>query len=123
MRTYVMLFDSQETHYNPVILYECYRNGTTFEAEGSVNVSVFFDGTRSPPGEVGGFMYYSVNATPSTIVRYVTLVKTLACIFKTNVIYCKRLAAWSVSSTSIRIELTVNNSHRHNEHSCHRRHK
>lgn len=56
-------------HFAPTILYECFRNGTTIEPRGSVNVTFFFDGTESPPDEMSGDMYYSTRYPPGEIIR------------------------------------------------------
>lgn len=61
-------------HYEPIILYECYRNATTFEEANSVNVSVFFDATQSGPDEIEGYIYYSIAGIPGKVSRYENLV-------------------------------------------------
>lgn len=59
----------QAVHDNPVILYECYRNGTSFEAPGSLNVSAFFDGTQSNGNDIEGNLYYSSNGPSGKVTR------------------------------------------------------
>lgn len=56
---------------NEAFLYQCYRNGTTYEPEQSADVTVFFHGIQSSPSELDGYIEYSLDANSGEIERYV----------------------------------------------------
>lgn len=59
----------QSVHVNPVLLYECYRNGTSFDTKKSDNVSALFDGTQSGPNDVELTLYFATNGTTGKVHR------------------------------------------------------
>lgn len=63
-------FIFKSIHSNPGMLYLCYRNGTSYEPEGSVNVSVFLDGTQTPLYEDKGYKFFA-NSDTGEVSRYV----------------------------------------------------
>lgn len=52
-----------------MIVYECYSNGTTFAPEGSVNVSIFVDGTQSRRNEYEAMDYFTSESTGASVSR------------------------------------------------------
>lgn len=52
-----------------MVFYVCYRNGTTYEPEGSVDVSSFIDGTQSKEKEVELLNYFASDATGTSVTR------------------------------------------------------
>lgn len=59
----------QSVHANPSMVYECYSNGTTFAPKGSVNISIFSDGTQSRPNEYRATDYFASSSMASTVSR------------------------------------------------------
>lgn len=53
---------------HPVLLYQCYRNGTTIETEDARNLSILFDGMGKEKGHVSVQIWY-VNGESGEIVR------------------------------------------------------
>ncbi|KAG0421897.1 hypothetical protein HPB47_002241, partial [Ixodes persulcatus] len=48
-----------ELGHTPVLLYQCYRNGTTIEPENSRNLTIFFDGEGKRNGIVLAYLWYA----------------------------------------------------------------
>lgn len=57
------------TRSTPVILYQCYRNGTTLETEDTVNVSVIIDGTQSGGSGAELTFYSAISGTENQVNR------------------------------------------------------
>ncbi|KAM7313823.1 Is4 [Ixodes scapularis] len=58
----------QELTDHPVLLYQCYRNGTTIETEDARNLSILFDGVGKEKGQVSVQIWY-VNGDSGEIIR------------------------------------------------------
>lgn len=66
-----LCFFSQFLHTNPAVLYECYRNGVSFEPENSLNVTLLLDGTKSPPNNVEITVYSTTADSQGKVSRFV----------------------------------------------------
>ncbi|KAG0421900.1 hypothetical protein HPB47_002244 [Ixodes persulcatus] len=58
-----MLKYMQELVYTPVLLYQCYRNGTTIEPRSARNVTILFDGLGKREGSVDATILYAERGT------------------------------------------------------------
>ncbi|KAG0434111.1 hypothetical protein HPB47_019348, partial [Ixodes persulcatus] len=53
----------QELVHTPVLLYQCYRNGTTIEPRSARNVTILFDGLGEREGSVDATILYAERGT------------------------------------------------------------
>ncbi|CAN7939550.1 unnamed protein product [Ixodes hexagonus] len=53
----------QELQSNPVLLFQCYRNGTTPDRELSVNYTALFDGTEPNNSNASVTLWFAINGT------------------------------------------------------------
>nr|AAO85921.1 Is4 [Ixodes scapularis] len=58
----------EELTEHPVLLYQCYRNGTTIETEDARNLSILFDGVGKQKGSVSVQIWYT-NGDSGEIIR------------------------------------------------------
>ncbi|CAN7942045.1 unnamed protein product [Ixodes hexagonus] len=59
----------QEIQTTPVVLYQCYRNGTTVEPENAVNYTVLFDGTSPDNADSVGDVWFALNGTENNYTK------------------------------------------------------
>ncbi|CAN7980578.1 unnamed protein product [Ixodes pacificus] len=57
---------NDEIQTTPIVLYQCYRNGTTVEPENSVNYTVLFDGTSPNDTDSKGDVWFAINGTQNS---------------------------------------------------------
>ncbi|CAN7983822.1 unnamed protein product, partial [Ixodes hexagonus] len=50
----------QKTHKSPILTYQCYRNGTSFEPEGARDVRVLWDGVGQPDVKADCVLSFSI---------------------------------------------------------------
>lgn len=56
-------FSYKAIHISPILVHVCYRNGTSYEPEGSVNVAVTLNGVLQLPHKAHGYKFYMPNDT------------------------------------------------------------
>lgn len=56
-------------HENPVLLYQCYRNATSYEPEGSSNVAAFLDGTQSEETVLDTIQFFASDSNGGSVTR------------------------------------------------------
>ncbi|KAG0419596.1 hypothetical protein HPB47_003988, partial [Ixodes persulcatus] len=61
---------SRELQSNPVLLFQCYRNGTTPDRELSVNYTSLFDGTEPNNGNATVTLWFAINGTEDQVYKF-----------------------------------------------------
>lgn len=59
----------QDSQTNPILLYQCYRNGTTDEPENSVNYTFLLDGTKPNDDGAIGSGWFAINGTRDNVTQ------------------------------------------------------
>uniref|UniRef100_A0A4D5RPV6 Putative conserved secreted protein n=1 Tax=Ixodes scapularis TaxID=6945 RepID=A0A4D5RPV6_IXOSC len=60
----------EELQSNPVLLFQCYRNGTTPDRELSVNYTSLFDGTEPNNGNATVTLWFAINGTEDQVYKF-----------------------------------------------------